>query len=141
MVDGVTPVGAWLAEAAEALGDRLRSAGVDRAARKAGRRLLRAAFDALEAGEATVELMRAVDAAARPVVVWPSPCRIGVPPLATHPDPDWLARLVAVEVLADSIAARTERMLSSLRDPEVRRWAGEVVAGVGSETEMTLTDG
>lgn len=141
MADGVTPVVEWLAEAAEALDGRLRTGGVDRAARKAGRRLLRRAFDAIEAGEAPVELVRAVDAAARPVVVWPSPCRIGVPPLETHPDADWLARLCAVEVLADAIATRTERMLSSLRDPEVRRWVGEVVAGSGGDAEMTLTDG
>ncbi|MEZ4437245.1 MAG: hypothetical protein R3F65_33035 [bacterium] len=145
MVEGVTPVATevsgWLAEAAEALDGRLRGGEGDREGRKAGRRLLRRAFDALEAGEADLALVRAVDAAARTPWAGPSPCRIGVPPLETHPDPVWLAQLWAVAVLTDAIADRTERMLASLRDPEVRRFATAVVSRAGDEPEMTLTDG
>ncbi|MEZ4437383.1 MAG: hypothetical protein R3F65_33740, partial [bacterium] len=89
-----------------------------------------------------LSLLRAVDAAASPIVpVIPRPPRIGVPPLVTHPDPDWLAGFFAVEALADRIAGRTERILEGLRDPEVRRALGRVVTGPGGETDLTLTRG
>lgn len=96
------------------------------------------------AGPAPVDLslLRAVDAAASPIVpVIPRPPRIGVPPLVTNPDPDWLAGFFAVEALADRIAGRTERILEGLRDPEVRRALGRVVTGPGGETDLTLTRG
>lgn len=89
-----------------------------------------------------LSLLRAVDAAASPIVpVIPRPPRIGVPPLVTNPDPDWLAGFFAVEALADRIAGRTERILEGLRDPEVRRALGRVVTGPGGETDLTLTRG
>jgi hypothetical protein len=87
-------------------------------------------------------LLRAVDAAAHPLApAIPRPPRIGVPPLATNPDPAWIDRLLAVETLADLIAGRTERLLAGLRDPEVRRALGRVVTGPGGEVDLTLTEG
>lgn len=96
------------------------------------------------AAEAAVDLplLRALDAAAWPLTpAIPRPPRIGVPPLVTNPDPEWLAGFFAVEALADTIAGRTERILDGLRDPEVRRAIGRVVTGPGGETDLTLTRG
>jgi len=135
-------VAVWLETSAEALGERIRSPGLDRAARRAGRALLRQAWAALESGQVEIELVRAVDAAACPLRAQiPRPPVIGVEMLTPGPDPDWLADLLAIEDLGAEIAGRTEKVLAMLRSPEARRLLGQTRERPDDGLDFTLTQG
>lgn len=137
------PLDDWLDDAASALGRRLRAGAVPRGQRPAVRGLLQQAFDARERGAVTVELLRAVDAAASPLRIGiPRRPRIGIPPLRTRPDPAWLDHLGAVEVLAERVAAHTDRLIASLRSEQVRAALWPVVdRNDDDRPEMALTEG
>lgn len=137
------PLDEWLQAAAVDLDTRMRAEQTPRAARRAGRRLLRRAFDARERGAVSLDLVRAVDAAAHPLRIGiPAPPRIGIPPLPTRPDPAWLDHLGAVERLAEGIAARTDRLLEALRSEQVRQALWPVVErGDDDKPEMAFTEG
>lgn len=132
-----------LREAAEALAERLRARPPAKAARMAARRLLQSAFEALESGQASLPLARAVDAAAHPLIPRiPRPPQIGPRVLRGALDRALLARLWALDEQAEAILARHERTLSVLSGQKLRLVARAPVEKAPEERPpMELTRG
>ncbi|MCB9537771.1 MAG: hypothetical protein H6704_16080 [Myxococcales bacterium] len=106
----------WIEADARTLDARLRRGDLPRAERAAARALLGAAFDALGAGEAPDDLVRALDAAAHPAPEPGAAAWVGrrtlsaVVPLGVV-DFGWVDGLVARADVADAIQRRVDRFL------------------------------
>ncbi len=136
---------AWIEADARTLEGRLRRGDLPRAERADARALLGAAFDALAAGEAPDDLVRALDAAAHPAPVPAAAAWVGrrtlgrVAPLRVV-DFAWVDALTARIEVAAAIERRVARFLEVTGGAELGP-TGRTAVADAPDLDFDLTRG
>lgn len=134
-----------LASTARVLAERLREGRVPRSNRAAARDLLVKAFDAVNRGDGTIELLRRVDALAAPLVPRiPTHRRpIGVAPVPMMLSARLIGRILAYDRRAERLVGRIDAFLRATGLAPLKPFLREPLPGgtEGVEVELELTRG